>query len=80
MKDISPWRDRQLTASGPIETGDVILVPINTAKYVYFKIFGQILGELQSRVWQLGPEAKTRKISIRYTTSDILSHWTSRKE
>ena len=44
MKDISPWRDRQLTASGPIETGDVILVPINTAKYVYFKIFGQILG------------------------------------
>jgi polysaccharide biosynthesis/export protein len=27
-----------------IEAGDVILVPINTAKYVYFKIFGQILG------------------------------------
>jgi polysaccharide export outer membrane protein len=27
-----------------IEADDVILVPINTAKYVYHKVFGQILG------------------------------------
>jgi protein involved in polysaccharide export with SLBB domain len=27
-----------------IEADDVILVPINTAKYVYFRVFGQILG------------------------------------
>ena len=27
-----------------IVADDMILVPINTAKYVYFKLFGQILG------------------------------------
>lgn len=27
-----------------IEPDDVILVPINTAKYVYFKVFGEVLG------------------------------------
>jgi len=32
------------TIDPEIEAGDVILVPINTAKYVYFKLFGQILG------------------------------------
>ena len=32
------------TVDPEIEADDVILVPINTAKYVYFKIFGQILG------------------------------------
>jgi polysaccharide biosynthesis/export protein len=31
-------------ADPQIEADDVILVPINTAKYVYFKVFGQILG------------------------------------
>jgi hypothetical protein len=27
-----------------IEADDVILVPVHTGKYVYFRIFGQILG------------------------------------
>ena len=50
-----------------VEADDVILVPINTAKYVYFKIFGQILGWGTSiagvaACWKL----KLEKISIRY--------------
>ena len=32
------------TVDPEIEADDVILVPISTAKYVYFKIFGQLLG------------------------------------
>jgi polysaccharide export outer membrane protein len=32
------------TGDPQIEADDVILVPVSTAKYVYFKIFGQILG------------------------------------
>jgi hypothetical protein len=32
------------TIDPQIEADDVILVPIHTGKYVYFKIFGQILG------------------------------------
>jgi polysaccharide export outer membrane protein len=32
------------TVDPEIEADDVILVPISTAKYVYFKIFGQVLG------------------------------------
>jgi polysaccharide biosynthesis/export protein len=32
------------TVDPEIEADDVILVPINTAKYVYFKILGQIMG------------------------------------
>jgi polysaccharide biosynthesis/export protein len=32
------------TIDPQIEANDVILVPIHTAKYVYHKIFGQILG------------------------------------
>jgi polysaccharide biosynthesis/export protein len=32
------------TVDPEIEADDVILVPISTAKYVYFKVFGQVLG------------------------------------